>query len=78
VLPTGTTGTFIRAPRITALHGEVEVLARRSGDPVLVRRGQVLAACFHPELTIGHPVTAMFAQMIRARPAAIDSVGATQ
>jgi 5'-phosphate synthase pdxT subunit len=78
VLPKGTTGTFIRAPRITALHGEVEVLARRSGDPVLVRRGQVLAACFHPELTIGHPVTAMFAQMIRARPAAIDSVGATQ
>lgn len=76
VLPEGSTGTFIRAPRITALHGDLEVLARRSGDPVLVRRGHVLAACFHPELAIGHPVTAMFAEMVRVHSAAADSVGA--
>ena len=76
MLPEGSTGTFIRAPRITALHGDLEVLARRSGDPVLVRRGQVLAACFHPELAIGHPVTAMFAEMVRVHSAAADSVDA--
>lgn len=78
VLPKGTTGTFIRAPRISALHGEVEVLARRGDDPVLVRRGHVLAACFHPELSNGHPVTAMFAQMVRARAEAGESAAAAQ
>jgi 5'-phosphate synthase pdxT subunit len=76
VLPKATTGTFIRAPRISAVHGELEVLARRGDDPVLVRRGHVLAACFHPELSIGHPVTAMFAQMVRAHAASGESAGA--
>jgi 5'-phosphate synthase pdxT subunit len=43
-------GTFIRAPRFTALGAGVEVLARRDGEPVLVRGGRVLAATFHPEI----------------------------
>ncbi|MEZ6038630.1 MAG: pyridoxal 5'-phosphate synthase glutaminase subunit PdxT [Planctomycetota bacterium] len=63
-LPEGTTGTFIRAPRITAV-GDCEVLARRDGDPVLVRKGPLLAACFHPELEPGHPVVAMFVAVVR-------------
>jgi 5'-phosphate synthase pdxT subunit len=42
---------FIRAPRITAAGPRVEVLARRDGDPVLVRQDNVVAATFHPELT---------------------------
>jgi pyridoxal 5'-phosphate synthase pdxT subunit len=42
---------FIRAPKLTRLGPGVEVLARRDGDPVLVRSGNVLAATFHPELT---------------------------
>jgi len=42
---------FIRAPKITAAGPDVEVLARREGAPVLVRRGNVVAATFHPELT---------------------------
>jgi pyridoxal 5'-phosphate synthase pdxT subunit len=74
-LPAGTTGTFIRAPRITALHGELEVLARRGEDPVLVRCGHVLAACFHPELTMGHPVTVMFANLVRSACTASPTVG---
>jgi 5'-phosphate synthase pdxT subunit len=44
-----------------------EVLARRGADPVLVRHGNILAACFHPELAEAHPVVAMFAAMVRAR-----------
>lgn len=75
-LPKGTTGTFIRAPRITAVHGPCEVIARRAHDAVLVRRGNVLAACFHPELTIGHPVTAMFAEMVKAHARASDDAAA--
>jgi 5'-phosphate synthase pdxT subunit len=67
VLPVGTNGTFIRAPRITATGPGCEVLARRDGDPVLVRKGPILGACFHPELDADHPVTAMFAASVRGQ-----------
>lgn len=66
VLPNGTTGTFIRAPRITAVGPGVEVLARRGDDAVLVQKGPLLAACFHPELQEGHPVVDRFAAAVRA------------
>ncbi len=42
---------FIRAPRIQTLGAGVEVLASYQGEPVLVRQGSVVGACFHPELT---------------------------
>ncbi len=42
---------FIRAPRFLSLGADVEVLARREQDPVLVRQGNVMAATFHPELS---------------------------
>ena len=68
-LPAGTTGTFIRAPRITAVADGCEVLAWRDtdcgSDPVLVQKGAVLAACFHPELQPRHVVTALFARRVR-------------
>ena len=43
---------FIRAPRITRTGKQVETLATRDSDPVLVRQDHLLAATFHPEL--GH------------------------
>jgi pyridoxal 5'-phosphate synthase pdxT subunit len=51
---------FIRAPKITAVRPGVEVLARRDGDPVLVRKENVLAATFHPELTDDRRVFDLF------------------
>jgi pyridoxal 5'-phosphate synthase pdxT subunit len=42
---------FIRAPRITAVGPDVEVLATLRGEPVLARQSHVTAATFHPELT---------------------------
>lgn len=42
---------FIRAPRITRVGKDVEVLATFKGEPVMVRQGNVTAATFHPELT---------------------------
>lgn len=51
---------FIRAPRISAVDEAMEVLARRDGDPVLVRKGNVIAATFHPELTCDPRVLAVF------------------
>jgi 5'-phosphate synthase pdxT subunit len=58
-------GVFIRAPRVTALGPDVRVLARRGGDPVLVRQGAILAATFHPELTPHSPVVALFVGLLR-------------
>jgi 5'-phosphate synthase pdxT subunit len=55
---------FIRAPRLTELGSEVEVLARRGDDPVLVRQGKVMAATFHPELSADHRVHKYFVDSV--------------
>jgi 5'-phosphate synthase pdxT subunit len=52
-------GVFIRAPRIIRAGQTVEVLARYSGEPVLVREGRVFVATFHPELSGGTQVQQM-------------------
>ncbi|MEO8251750.1 MAG: pyridoxal 5'-phosphate synthase glutaminase subunit PdxT [Chloroflexota bacterium] len=45
-------GVFIRAPVVSEVGPEVEVLARDDdGRPIAVRQGRVLASAFHPELT---------------------------
>jgi 5'-phosphate synthase pdxT subunit len=41
---------FIRAPRITRVGAEVEVVESLEGEPVMVRAGRVWGATFHPEL----------------------------
>lgn len=63
-VPAGAQGVFIRAPRIVRAGPGVEVLAHRGPDPVLVRQGGILAACFHPELEADHFVTRLFAAML--------------
>jgi 5'-phosphate synthase pdxT subunit len=55
---------FIRAPRIEQVGDGVEVLARRGDDPVLVRKGSVMAATFHPELSEDPRVHAEFLKLI--------------
>ena len=42
--------TFIRAPRITAVGPDAEILMTYGKEPVLVQQKNVLAATFHPEL----------------------------
>jgi pyridoxal 5'-phosphate synthase pdxT subunit len=44
-------GVFIRAPLVESVESDVEVLASHDGHPVLVRRGRVWGATFHPELS---------------------------
>ena len=58
-------GVFIRAPRVIALGADVRVLARRGPDPVLLRQGSILAATFHPELTLASPVIELFVALTR-------------
>lgn len=46
-------GYFIRAPRISSIESNVEVVATREMEIVAVRQGNILASCFHPELDQG-------------------------
>ena len=55
---------FIRAPRITGTGKNVEVLATKDGDPVLVRQGKIMAATFHPELSNDSRVHEEFLRLI--------------
>ncbi len=61
--PPSAEGVFIRAPRIVEVGPEMEVLAWRDEDPVLVRSGRVLAATYHPELTDDLRVHRLFLRM---------------
>ena len=56
---------FIRAPRIESVGNDVEVLAKRGDDPVLVRQGKVMAATFHPELSNDKRVHAEFLKLVK-------------
>jgi len=42
---------FIRGPIIEKVASGISVLAKHQGKPVLVQKGRILAATFHPELT---------------------------
>ena len=44
-------GVFIRAPKVEHVGEGIEVLAEHQGVPVLLRRGRVSVASFHPELS---------------------------
>lgn len=56
---------FIRAPKITGTGKDVEVLATRDGDPVLVRQGNLMAATFHPELSSDSRVHQEFLALVK-------------
>jgi len=50
---------FIRAPRIERVGDGVDVLASYDGAPVVVRRGAITLAAFHPELSGDHRLHAL-------------------
>jgi pyridoxal 5'-phosphate synthase pdxT subunit len=56
---------FIRAPRIEKVGEGVEVLAKYDDDPVLVRKGSVMAATFHPELSADPRVHQEFLKLVK-------------
>ena len=58
-------GVFIRAPRVREAGADVEVLAERDGEPVLVRDGRIIVASFHPELTEDTRVHELFLNAVQ-------------
>jgi pyridoxal 5'-phosphate synthase pdxT subunit len=73
---------FIRAPLVTKVSSDVEVLGTEGTDrrraPVVLRQGRVLAATFHPELTRDRRLQRLFAGMARSatRPPAGEPAAA--
>ena len=57
---------YIRAPRLSALGPEAEILASREGSPTLVRQGRILIATFHPELSQDRRVHQYFLEMVQS------------
>ena len=56
--------TFIRAPYISKVSGDAEVLAEVGGHIVAARQGKQLVTSFHPELNEDTRVHAYFLSMI--------------
>jgi 5'-phosphate synthase pdxT subunit len=50
---------FIRSPLVEST-GNVDVIATHEGHPVAVRQDNILALCFHPELTNDHRLHRLF------------------
>lgn len=55
---------FIRAPHITEVGSNTEVLCEHNGRIVMAQQGQFLGCSFHPELTDDHRITAYFVNLV--------------
>ena len=60
--------TFIRAPYIAEVYGDVETLALVDGKVVAARQKNQLATAFHPELNEDTGVHEYFIRMVRENP----------
>ena len=65
---------FIRAPIIDRVGPGMDVLAEYGGKPVLVRKANVMAATFHPELTADSTVHRHFLELVQASAGVRTSV----
>jgi len=58
-------GVFIRAPSVTRVEPDVEILGRYEDRIVAVRQGRLLGSAFHPELTDDTRLHACFVEMAK-------------
>jgi pyridoxal 5'-phosphate synthase pdxT subunit len=58
---------FIRAPKIERVGKGIEVVATEGNDPVMVRKGNTLAATFHPELSGDARIHQYFLDLVEAQ-----------
>ncbi|MFB4163656.1 pyridoxal 5'-phosphate synthase glutaminase subunit PdxT [Alteribacillus sp. JSM 102045] len=69
---------FIRAPLITGVGKEVDVLSEYEGEIVAARQSHLLACSFHPELTEDARFHQYFVQMVReSKETTADSMAVT-
>ena len=58
---------FIRAPLITGVGEDVDVLSTYNGEIVTARQGNMLVSSFHPELTDDYRLHQYFVDMVKSR-----------
>jgi len=63
---------FIRAPLITAVGDEVDILSTYNDEIVAARQGHLLVSSFHPELTDDYSLHTYFTEMIKTYQAAVQ------
>lgn len=56
---------FIRAPQITKINKNIQILAQYENMPVLVQENHVLIATFHPELTNDDTICSYFLNYVK-------------
>jgi len=59
------TGVFIRAPSISEVGKDVEVLSKLNQQIIAVKKDNILATAFHPELTNDSSLHKYFVNMIK-------------
>ncbi len=63
---------FIRAPLITSVGNQVEVLSTYQDEIVTARQGHLLVSSYHPELTDDYRLHQYFVDMVRAHQVSIS------
>ena len=58
---------FIRAPIIESVGPGVEILGEYEGKPVIVQKGRIMAATFHPELTDDSTLPRYFLDLVASQ-----------
>ena len=58
-------GVFIRAPTISEIGSDVEIISKYDENIVAVKQGNILATAFHPELTPDVSVHKHFVKMVK-------------
>lgn len=63
---------FIRAPLITEVGENVDILSTYNDEIVAARQGNLLVSSFHPELTDDYSLHTYFTEMIKTTQAAVQ------
>ncbi len=59
-------GVFIRAPSVSEVGSDVEVLSKFNGKIVAVKKGNVIGTSFHPELTEDNSLHKYFVNLVNS------------
>ena len=60
-------GVFIRAPSVSDVGSDVEILAKHDGKIVAIKKGNILGTAFHPELTDDTSLHKYFVNLITTK-----------
>ena len=58
-------GVFIRAPSISDVGNNVEVLSKYNEKIIAVKQGNIIGTAFHPELTVDSSIHKYFVNLIK-------------